>query len=67
VLRYPLLGCRRLGTPAEVSRVTARRSLNGQHEIPSKVAAAMEAMVTTAAALCSGRGAIPRPQQMDDQ
>ena len=44
-----------LALRAEVSPVTARRWLNGQREIPTKVAAAIEAMVTAAAALCSGR------------
>jgi len=39
---------------AQISPVTARRWQNGQREIPSNVAAAMEAMVTAAAALCSG-------------
>jgi hypothetical protein len=44
-----------LALRAEVSPVTARRWLNGQREIPITVAAAMEAMVAAAAALCSGR------------
>jgi transcriptional regulator with XRE-family HTH domain len=44
-----------LAATAQVSPVTARRWLNGQREIPSKVVAAMEAMVAAAAALCSGR------------
>jgi hypothetical protein len=44
-----------LAATAQVLPVTARRWLNGQREIPSKVAAAMEAMVTAAAALSSGR------------
>ena len=44
-----------LALRAEVSPVTARRWLNGQREIPTKVAAAMEAMAAAAAALCSDR------------
>jgi hypothetical protein len=48
-------GTAALAATAQVSPVTARRWLNGQREIPSKVAAAMEATVTAAAALCSGR------------
>jgi len=42
-----------LAAMAQISPVTARRWQNGQREIPRKVAAAMEAMVTAAAALCS--------------
>ena len=54
---------------AEVSPVTARRWLNGQREIPTKVAAAIEAMVAAAAALCSGRSQTSKStsQLMDDQ
>jgi transcriptional regulator with XRE-family HTH domain len=44
-----------LAAMAQVSPITARRWLNGQREIPSKVSAAMEAMVAAAATLCSGR------------
>ena len=40
---------------AQVSPVTARRWMNGQREIPAKVAAAMEAMAAAVAALCSDR------------
>jgi len=43
-----------LAAMAQISPVTARRWLNGQREIPSKVAAAMETMVAAATALCSG-------------
>jgi helix-turn-helix protein len=42
-----------LAAMAQISPVTARRWLNGQRDIPSKVVAAMEAMVTAAAAFCS--------------
>jgi hypothetical protein len=58
-----------LALRAEVSPVTARRWLNGQREIPIKVAAAIEAMVTAAAALCSGRLQTPKSisQLMDHQ
>ena len=50
-----------LAAMAQVSPVTARRWLNGQREIPTKVAAAMEAMAAAAAALCSGRPQTPKP------
>jgi transcriptional regulator with XRE-family HTH domain len=43
-----------LAAMAQISPVTARRWLNGQREVPSKVAAAMETMVAAATALCSG-------------
>jgi len=43
-----------LAAMAQISPVTARRWLNGQREIPSKVAAAMETMLAAATALCSG-------------
>ena len=58
-----------LAATAQVSPVTARRWLNGQRGIPSKVAAAMEAMVTAAAALCSSRPqpSISSSELMDDQ
>jgi DNA-binding transcriptional regulator YdaS (Cro superfamily) len=58
-----------LALRAEVSPVTARRWLNGQREIPTKVAAAIEAMVAAAAALCSGRSQTSKStsQLMDDQ
>jgi hypothetical protein len=58
-----------LALRAEVSPVTARRWLNGQREIPTKVAGAMEAMVNAAAALCSGRSQTSNStsQLMDDQ
>ena len=54
-------GTTALAVMAQVSPVTARRWLNGQREIPITVGAAMEAMVTAAAALCSGRS-----QHMDN-
>jgi hypothetical protein len=58
-----------LALRAEVSPVTARRWLNGQREIPTKVATAIEAMVTAAASLCSGRSqpSNSTSQRMDDQ
>ena len=58
-----------LAATAQVSPVTARRWLNGQREIPSKVAAAMEAMVTAAAALVpvGRKTSKSTSQRMDDQ
>jgi hypothetical protein len=44
---------------AQVSPVTARRWMNGQRQIPTRVAAAMEAMTAAAAALCSDRQQAP--------
>jgi hypothetical protein len=43
-----------LASRAEVSLVTARRWLNGQREIPSNVATAIEVMVAAAVTLGSG-------------